>query len=344
MLEKRQATIALARSWDGPQGVRERPADLPERSIVDLVRWAYRDELPKRPRLPAGPALPSGAWDAVSRWAEELSLAGLDDNRHGVVPDLLSETGPHDDALAIHDAVVALDACALALPADWSPLADWPQALAESAPARAMLARVIDGVTVASNERPRVVVEDGPNLTRARHVRAQGRGDLRLRFAPSRIVFRAAILGAPDWYAPPPAIEPLRDAAGRPAWFRHREVPFDGPDGTVYEQIEVDGWDERRKLPHEGAYQRFALAPDPSAAIEDRAMHEIWHACLCDLAQTLAGVLTSARPIAPTFSARPWEEAQTREPVILPDLTQRAMRQIRTSNENNKFRRIRRRA
>ena len=119
-LRRRDALIALPRGWRGP---RPGPAPVARKRIAidDFLAWVYREELPKSGGGRAGPMGPAGGWDQMARWAEELPLAGLDDNRFGVVPDWLAQTPPHPDALAAHAAVQALDQWPLGLPEGLEP-------------------------------------------------------------------------------------------------------------------------------------------------------------------------------------------------------------------------------
>lgn len=303
MHEKRASLIALARSWSGPRGARRVPAPPPSRPIDDLVRWAFCEELPKTPRLPAGPGLPAAAWAKMQEFFDELSLAGLDINKYGVVADPFAQQGPHADALAIHAAVVALDDFVIDLPGDWDPLGDCPGL---GAPGAAAVGRALDRlmrVTASGQRRPREIV--------------------------SRLVVQAAVLGPPDGGMDRPEVGPALDDNGRPAWFRRRCVAFDGPDGPVYEDIEVDGWDTRRACPHDGAYQRIILTPDPVDAIVDRGRREIWHSAMVCLAEQLAGVLTAFSPAPPAAVARPWENSSAKVARILPDLAPASRSKIR---------------
>jgi len=109
----------------------------------------------------------------------------------------------------------------------------------------------------------------------------------------------------------------------------------------VYEEIEADGWDARRRIPQPEAYNRLVLRPDPHDAIVARGEHEIWHAALCALAETLTGRLTSARPLPPGFAARPWENiCGGRAPVILPDLRPQPAPSQRKRRANKRMREI----
>src|SRR5688500_9952509 len=111
------------------QPIRIKPPVLKKRMTIEaLLRWAYRDELPKA-QAPGGSLRPAGfggAWGGIERYGELLTVIdhGLE-NRYGLVPDLSATTEPHPDAIRIGDAVQALDAFPLNLPDGWNPLTDW---------------------------------------------------------------------------------------------------------------------------------------------------------------------------------------------------------------------------
>lgn len=295
---RREALIRLARTWGMATVAAPCRLPLPARPIVELLQWAYREELPKTQAAPLGPAAPRGGWDKVARWAEELSLAGLDDNRFGVVPDLAAVGLPHLDAMVIHAAVVALDRWPLALPDGWNPLGDMPQLGAAGA---AAVARALEAMTFVGRD-----------------------GERWLRRGVGALVFRAAVTGtAPDWRMDAPRIDVERRENGQAKWFVRELVAFDGAFGRVSEEIERDGWDERAKRPRAGAYQKPVLAPDPVCGIVARGEYEIWRAALDALAGDLAFALSSAVPVAPDGPARPWEAGEGRAARVLPDISAR---------------------
>lgn len=281
---RRQNVIALARDWKGPQGVIARDDPLPKIDIEQLLRWTYRDELPKTPRmklmLAAGPRDSRGTGAVKADQAGELWA--VIENDFGVVPDPFAAEGPHADARAVHEAVCALDAVTLDLPDDWSPLGDLGDLHGHAA---ALCARAI-----------------------ARLTRVDADGARRLRVAPRRLVMRHAIMGdAPAWAMEAPEVETVRGANGRPRWFVERVVSYDGAFGRVDEVVEADGYDRKAKCPMPGAYQKTVLTPDPLDGVIARAEYEVWRAAIDLVAEDLRGRLTrwdvtpSARP------ARPWE-------------------------------------
>ena len=289
-LIRRNALIALAKGWKGPKPLPAKPHRKRMR-IDEFLTWAYREELPKTGGGPAGPSAPAGGWDQVARWAEELPLAGLDDNRFGVVPDWLAPSGPHPDAVLAHAAVQALDSWPLCLPDEWNPLADMPGLglAGEAAVARAVQSLATIG-------------EDGARW---------------LRRGPARLVFRAAIMRhAPDWHIDVPVTDVERHENGKGRWFVREVHQFDGAFGPASEEFEHDGWDERRKQPRIGAYQKSVLRPDPHDGIVARAEYEITRAALCVLAEDLASVLHEHDVVPPDWPERPWEEDAVTLPCV----------------------------
>lgn len=284
---KRARLIELARSWTGPAGVVETSARKTPRGIEDLLSWAYLRELPKMQSLAGrGPQLIRSGWLRVEQWLEELSLAGLDDNRFGVVPDLASNGLPHVDAIAVHEAVCRLDELDLGMPDCWSPLED----MSDMGGHRA-------GLPILALDR---LCPMGPD------------GERRLRSSPRRLVFKHAILGGcPDWRIDEPEVKIVTEH-GRPKWFLRETLWFDGPDGpqTVPHEVERDGLDRSRRIPLPGAYQKTFLDPDPLDGVVARGEYEIWRSALDMLIEDLRGKTSAFEPVASERPMRPWMEKQ----------------------------------
>ena len=261
--------------------------------IEALLRWAFRDELPKaqagRGLLPGM----RGGWDALAKFGTYLTA--IDEptlNRWGVVPALELGGAPHPDAEVVAAAVEALDALELVLPDGWYPFAD--------------LGDLGDlGVGAAAAALERLTVDD-----------ADGRW--RLRSAPSRLVFRQAVLGGcPTWEAETPRVRPLRGVHGQPQWFVRRMIVNRASD-TPFE-VELDGFDVRARRPLPDAYQKLVLDPSPVDAGVARGEYEIWRFALDVLVDDLAGALEDHEPTASKRAMRPWEgETRAR---TLADLT-----------------------
>lgn len=282
-LEKRERLIALARGWTGPSGVVETASAKKAVSVEKLLQWAYRDELPKVARLRDGG--PLGFPKGLGKTAREIQELGIDidDNRYGVVPDFSAQTFPHDDAVRVHEAVMRLDELELTIPDDWNPIedmGDW------DGHAAAAVAKALDDITRIDKD-----------------------GLRRLRRTPRALVFRATIMGhPPEWSIDAPMPTPVTDY-GKVKWFRREVMWFDGVDGLVQHEIEVDGMDRKLRIPMPDAYNKFVLDPDPHMGLVGRAEYEVWHAALSVLVADLDDGLESHEALPTQRLARPWEEA-----------------------------------
>jgi len=276
--------------------------------IEALLRWAYREELPKAAaggdetfvfRLRTG-------WGGVEKMGELLALVQEPDlcNRFGLFPDAM-EREPHPDAVRVFDAVEALGGLVYEMPEEWNPIADLGD-LGADGPAAIDRAMRMLTTTVAFDEEG---VEVSPHVTPAEgevvHKVAQ------MRRSPARIVIRHALLGGcPTWEADRPERIVVMNPMGRgPAWFRKIMVTSDGAFAPARYEVEVDGFDYKRRRPYADAYQKTFLDPDPVDVVVCRAEYEIWHYCLVRLVDDLQGL--SAHHVRPSHrAARPWEEGE----------------------------------
>lgn len=262
--------------------------------IEEVLRWAYRDELPKvtqTVRAHVGPLQFGQAWGGVERYGELLTLIDAPENMWGVVPDFTATTDPHPDAVMVAEAVADLDGLDIDLPDDWYPLADLGDLGAL-------------GAAAVSRATGRLFLVD-----------ADGRR--RLRSTPRRLVVKHAIMGgSPVWEADVPALKVECGANGRAKWFERVMVTTE----TGSMEVEVDGYDAKRHAPRPGAYRKEFLDPDPADAAISRGEYEVWHAALGVLVEELAGRLTS-RDVAPCpRPVRPWEGTPIAPRRVLPDL------------------------
>lgn len=267
--------------------------------IEAVLRWAYREELPKALGSANGPSdsIRSG-WAGVSSYAQLLAV--IDYNRYGVLPDLTALSGPHDDAVRVFDAVRALDGCAVAVPDAWDPLGDMPE-IGDEAPA----------LTAQALQRATYIDQDGEMHMRGRR----------------QLVERFALMGGcPVWEMDVPDRKIERHAAnGKPAWFIDRVVYEETCDGRIVERtVTVEGYNHTRHRPYPGAYQRTYLDPDPVPGIIGRIEYELWHAALGLLTEDLADGLESIALAPCARPARPWESAGERGPRVLPSALSRA--------------------
>jgi hypothetical protein len=263
--------------------------------IEALLRWAFCEELPKagsgRSKL-TGVGF-GNAWRSILGFGDLLAV--VDDegrNRFGVIADPNAEGEPHPDAIAVHDAVRALDDMEIELPEGWDPLADLDDIDAERP---GLIARALAHVSVIDAE-----------------------GVRRMKGSVSAIVIRQAILGGtPVWEAEQPERRFVLGANGRPAWFRTITVETEAGPITS----EVDGYDAKGKRPMAGAYRKTFLDPDPAEAALGRAEYEIWRFALDVLVERLAGLMDAHEATPSERAWRPWEEAPELAPRVLPSLT-----------------------
>lgn len=278
-------------------------------AIEDAVRWAYRDELPKAV-VNGGRGVPSVLGYASSTWARQASaaanLGSFEPNRYGVIP-AAGAGEPHPAALMIGDAVEALDDLPVVILPSWSvPELAEAGALGEAAIGRA----------------------------RAEFQRAELSGPRKGRLLRGAldIVRAAAILGPPDGRIDPPALVTVKKWNGKDAWFRRTLVQFE----TGTEEVEVDGYDARRKRPHPDAYRKFVLDPDPTDAIVARARYQVWRSAMDVLHDKLVGTLPEVEVSTCMAPWAPWA-SHGAPPRLLADLsTARADESLRQGAKRGK--------
>lgn len=255
--------------------------------IEALLWWAYREELPKKACLPRTVGLVRSGWSRTEQ-AARLGAIVDEPNVYGCIPaGLLIEEEPHPDAILVHEAVMGLDAIELVMPEAWSPADD----LAD-------LGLLVQAAVIKALGRLTTIDRAGRRV---------------LREPLSVLMRRHAILGdAPDWRVDETE-ERLVTEYGKPKWFVRETLVVDGQ--TI--EVERDGYDQRRQRPRVGAYRKYFLDPDPTAALASRGEYEVWRAALDVLAEDLAGRLTTieVRPSGRTW--RPWVEGEAAGPRIL---------------------------
>lgn len=265
--------------------------------IEGLLRWAYRDELPKAAAEGSDRivfAFRTG-WGGVEKFGELMALVQEPDirNRFGLFPDRFATTEPHPDALRVHAAVDDLRHLEFEMPEGWNPIADMGDLGPEGG---AAVARGLAGLTV---------------------VNAAGKTVLRRSLA--RLVMRQAILGGcPCWEGDVPERRLVTDY-GKVKWFRRVVMMTDGAFGPVQQELEVDGFNHKLREPYGDAYTKTTLDPDPAPVVQGRAEYELWRAALDVLVEALAGALESHEVTPCPRSARPWEVPDPRRR-ILPSL------------------------
>jgi hypothetical protein len=260
--------------------------------IVALLRWTYRDELPKMPYLGGDWGDVAPMWRSIDRYGELLTLIDDQRNRFGLVPDFGASTLPHPDAYAVYDAVQELDCYEFAIPEGWDPLDDMSGLGTHGV---AAVTRALDIITV----------------TDAAGVR-------RLRKPMSMLIMQRAIMGGvPEWEGDQPEVKPVREN-GAIKWFRRVYIPLDHEGFGGYE-VEVDGFNTRKRVPYPDAYKKYYLDPDPQETIIGRAEYELWLSALGQLVTMLADRLDIWTVTGENMPKRPWLE-RLPDKAILPDL------------------------
>lgn len=283
-----------------PCGLRRNAAGKLSGPVEDVIAWAWREELPKAPKIEGGPLLPASGWRDVARYGEYLSLVELYGvNGWGCVPDFSAERFPCADAIAIGEAVASLDATVIEMPEDWSPAPE--------------LDRFGGLGAKAVSEAWRKMTRDEGGATV-------------LRVKPSQLVIRNAVLGADldgmELDDVERKVESHQD--GRAKWFVRRDVWTivgtnpDGSDRLQLQSIETPGTN-RHGRPMPGAYQKPYLDPDPVNIVIARVEHEIWFSALMMIHEELAGRLEHVEMLPPVVPVAPW--LPPRDSVrVLPDL------------------------
>jgi hypothetical protein len=270
-------------------------------TIEAAVAWAVRDELPKVGADAVGQWVRASAPNGVSSPALAAHAAGslgasvdARTNRYGVVPDFgaLGRINPHPAALALGEAMLALDAVQPGGFAEWEAFDD----LADLA-----------GDAIAA-----------PLLDAARKdAQAQAGTMARMIGGLSSLMVKRAVLGAPrGWACGEVRAEVVCGSTGQPCWFRVVRLPAQwNEEGEVtrWSEVEVDGYNAKAKRPYPEAYRKHRLIPDPLCVVMARAEWQLWRAALDVLAEDMVAqgdalaacgveVLPSALPM------RPWVE------------------------------------
>jgi len=278
--------------------------------IEALLRWAYCEELPKAEAIggavaAAGPRQPGNHWGRSGEMRTLLAIVDAEYNRFGVVSDPLALEAPHADAVVVGDVVAELSTLELDLPDGWCPLGDFVAAGA-----------LTEGEAAAATVR---------GLARVMRVDTDGHRGAGERLA--RLVMRHAVQGgAPDWEAEVPERKVV-SAHGKPRWFRMTQVWSGAVDGAGHAvegmgrwvDVEVDGYDEKRKRARPDAYRKHYFDPDPADAVVARAEYQLWRAALAFLAVDLDGRLADHAVTDSSRGAAPWidgEGAADRRPVV----------------------------
>ncbi|PHP66768.1 hypothetical protein CSC94_11715 [Zhengella mangrovi] len=263
--------------------------------MTDALQWVWGEELPKVGAGAAGAAAMPGAksaWASIDRFGSLHAIIDRPSNVFGCVPFDEAEA-PHPDAIAIADAVFALDSGSLVIPDGWDPVPE---------------------IADCDRDLKDLAIRDALERVSRR---------------PSTVVIRFAILGrSPDWAMDRQPVALFeKGPTGADRWFVRRETRMvegqnpDGSDRIVTVNAEVDGWSQRLRRPVAGAYRKRRLDPDPRPAIVARAEYEIFVACLAMLFDDLKGELASIDLKWSPWPLRPWEDgSRPAGPRILPQI------------------------
>jgi hypothetical protein len=259
--------------------------------IDELLSWAFVHELPKGGGVDgldnansAWRMIFASSWGKVSRFAELMTMVDTGSRGEGM---WIEQGEPHEDAVAVGEAVAALADCDIVLPEGWNPLADWGE-VADGALAKSAVAAAIARFNARTPSR------------RAAHLVS--------------LVIGTAVLGRePAWDAEQPKVRMVM-REGRPAWFRIIQVRDDL--GQMHPR-EVDGYNPRGGRPHRGAYRKFEFADDPVGDILARLDRQLWAAALARLDRQLRPKLAAHRLRACGIEASPWPGGHDHPPVGL---------------------------
>lgn len=268
-------------------------------AIDALLRWTYRDELPKehlstgflRPR---GFGSPGAILIKTGRQGQTIDEPDVR-NRFGVVPDFTASNDPHPDATRVWMAVQELAKHdEIDLPDNWNPIPDLGDFGTLTGGA------IVRGIAKAC-------IRDRTGAVRTRETSS-----------PHYLIGFHAIMGnAPDWTFPMPVEKIKRHQNGTPRYFVREKINVRGEDMDV----EHEGFDKTAGRPKAGAYTKPYLDPDPADAVLDRIKYRIWHSACAFLAEDLAGRLDEHQVKELDLPGEPWEPDQKmRVPVILKDL------------------------
>jgi len=279
-------------------------------TIDEAVVWAVRDELPKVGADAVGQWVRASAPNGVASPALAAHTAGAlgasvdaRTNRYGVVPDFgaLGRLSPHPAALALGEAMRALDAVEPAGFEEWDAFED-------------LAALAGDDVTAPLLEQA------------ARAARARAGAMARMTRSLSSLVVKCAVLGAPTgWACGVVTSRLVCSDNGMPLWFRMVKRPAqwnDDGEVTAWTEVEVDGYNDKGKRPYPEAYRKHVLTPDPMGVVTARAEWQLWRAALDVLAEDmalqageLAGLGVEIMPCP--LPLRPWVEGLAAGPRVL---------------------------
>jgi hypothetical protein len=225
--------------------------ELPKQAAETVGGWI-------RASAPNGCASPALASAVAGELGAAISAPA---NRYGVVPDLgaLGRLEPHPAALAIGEAMLGLDAVTPASMDEWDAFED------------------LDGLAHDPIAAP--LLEQAK-----RDARGQAGAFARMIGALSGLMVKRAVLGAPrGWDCGEVSARLITGANGKPLWFRKVTRPAAWNmrgEVTATCEVEVDGRNDKTQRPHDNAYRKHELTPDPLTVALARAEWQLWRAAL----------------------------------------------------------------
>jgi hypothetical protein len=260
------------------------------RTLLNLLNWAWREELPKISTQRQDFARAFGPRYAGGGLVSLMELSSrVDYNQYGAVCDPTAADDPHMDALRLGDAVLALDDLVVDLGDDYSPLADMPS-LADMG--QSILHDSLEAIKERRND---ILIHThyGQNLKGS---------DVCL----SSLVALAAIRGRVEgWQMPEPEAKVVRFANGKECWFVKKAVMIDG-----FEYIhEVNAYDKRTKMLEKGAYRKYTYEPSLQDCVMERFNYSLIQIGLSYIHDTLAKKLDDYKLIDEGFNHEPWKGA-----------------------------------
>lgn len=246
-------------------------------SIENLLTWAFTEELPKvGSPVALGPgAVPSPA-ETVSRVGELGTTVDFELNKYGVVSAFLDMGEPHQDALAVGDAVRSMAHCdGFEIPAGWNPFPGYSEA---TGTVRDECARIIEEYETSRS-----------NSTYGRQVVAM-------------IVSAAVLRHGPVWEGSEPKVATVR-RSNKDVWFVKRRAKTSLGNVVEYED---NGFDQRKQRPMRGAYRKYHLVEPIRSTVLARIDWQLWQSALGQLHHSLSGRLADHDLLPFRLNWQPW--------------------------------------
>lgn len=265
----------------------------PAKRFLDIetaLRWAYRDELPKRQhggRYDSRTTIGGSMTDPAG--AELIRSDARDDDDRGREPGFPPALGdPHPDSIIIESAV--------------KHLVDWTGYRFDDDGMAAMIEGVPININVIA-----IAIEAVSAMTGI--VTHNARMGMRPHWSMERPVPKW-VTGKLGGHAKVLIDETFVEVIDRHGRVRHveaRDVPEPNRhDDAITFRAPIPCPPIRKELYREGAYCPLRWLPDPASLLTERAEYSAWHAALEILADGLAGALTAIAVLPPVAALFPW--------------------------------------